>query len=155
MILVIPIFFPPLLLLILSRYNINIALWRGIISCIKVHKQNHLKVINTDGETWIHLRIHLVFTQITQELQIAEKQVFYLKMYKWTKARKTTAHFENANPLLLPHQVLELFPEEALDQLSQYHSLKIIICNFVKWNWKSKTLYETYILQDNTIILKM
>lgn len=100
----------------------------------------------------IHLRIHLLFTWITQELQIAEEKVFYLKTYKWTKARKTTAHFENINPLPLPHKVLELFPEETLDQLSQYHSLKIIICNFVKWNWKSKTLYEThkYILQDNT-----
>lgn len=100
----------------------------------------------------IHLRIHLVFAWITQELQITEKQVFYLKIYKRTKARKTTAHLVNTFPLPLHRKVLELFPEEMLDQLSQYRSLKIIICNFVKWNWKSKTSYETYkyTLQGNT-----
>lgn len=46
-----PCLFPPHLLLILSRYSISIALWQGINSCIKVHKQNHLKVINTDCVT--------------------------------------------------------------------------------------------------------
>lgn len=29
-------------------------------------------------------------------------------------------------------KALELFPKETLDQLSQYHSPKITICNFVK-----------------------
>lgn len=76
--------------------------------------------------------MHLVFARITQELQITEKQVFYLKIYKRTKAGKITAHLENTFPLPLHRKVLELFPEEMLDQLSQYPSLKIIICNFVK-----------------------
>lgn len=46
-----PYLFPCILLLTLNRYSINIALWWEISTCIEVHKQNHLKVINTNGET--------------------------------------------------------------------------------------------------------
>lgn len=43
-------------------------------------------------------------------------------MYNSTKARKTAAHFENIDPLWFPCKVMELFPEETQDQISQYHS---------------------------------
>lgn len=59
---------PRLLLLILSRYNISTVLWQGINSCIKVHKQDHLKIINTDCEIQ-EFTLEYMFTQITPELQ--------------------------------------------------------------------------------------
>lgn len=59
---------PPLLLLILRRYNINTGLWQGVNSCIKVHKRNYLKIINTDCETQ-EFTSEYMFTQITPELQ--------------------------------------------------------------------------------------
>ena len=46
-----PYLFPTLLLLILSRYNISIALWQEISSYMKVDEQNHLEVIKTECET--------------------------------------------------------------------------------------------------------